>query len=56
MFESGLDEDGFRMDSKQNTQSTYNVTLWRFSVTIDAVDTQECILLVLLSYISMSTV
>jgi hypothetical protein len=45
------------MDSfnKQGSQCTYNVTLWRVRLTIVAVETQQCIMCALLSYMSLST-
>ena len=37
-------------------QCTYNVTLWHVRVTIVAVGTQQCILLVLLRHVSLSAI
>ena len=41
---------------KTGNVRTYNVTLWHVRLTIVAVETQQCILCVLLSYMSLSTV
>jgi hypothetical protein len=40
--------------TKQDRQCAYNVTMWRARVTVVSVETQQCVVFVLLSYVSLS--
>jgi hypothetical protein len=41
---------------EQDRQCTYNVTFWRVRVTVVAAETQQCLLCVLVTYLSLSAV
>ena len=51
-----LEELGVDARILQDRQCTFNVTLWRVRVTIVTVETQQYLLCVLFSYMSLSTV
>jgi len=46
----------YRNNNEQHTLCMFNVTLWLVSINIFGVETQQCILSLLLSHMSLSTI
>jgi hypothetical protein len=54
-FVYGPFDNSFYSQIKQDRQCSYNIILWRVRVTTVAMEKQECVLLVLLRYMSLQT-